>query len=352
MRVLLWLEAGYHEIPGGHRVQADRTAEALRALGADVSLVFGPDADLDGADVVHGIGPEASWIRRARLLGIPVALSTIYVSREYFFRPRRRWSERVELNARLGYSVLRRGAHETAIRVLEPALSKQLAFETADRLLPNSESEARAIRDELGVSTPISVVPNAVDHRLFVPPPDDSQRDGVLYVGRIEPHKNQLRLIQALKGTGVQLTLVGAMHPHHAAYYQECQRAADGNVEFLEARDQAELVSLYQRAAVHAMPSLFETTGLTSLEAALCDAAIVTTDRGYVRDYFESDVHYCDPEDAGSIRDAVLVALTTGACRRLRERILSRYTWDHTAGTTLEAYEAMLTAASRRKATT
>ena len=55
----------------------------------------------------------------------------------------------------------------------------------------------------------------------------------VAYVGRIEPHKNQLGLIRELHGTGVELMIVGDEHPHHPEYVARCRREADSKVTFV-----------------------------------------------------------------------------------------------------------------------
>ena len=79
-------------------------------------------------------------------------------------------------------------------------------------------------------------------------------------------------------------------------------------VQLQDSVEHAELAPLYRASKVHALPSWSETTGLVSLEAALCGCNIVTTDRGYTRDYFGDMAWYCDPYDNRSIRRAVEAA--------------------------------------------
>ncbi len=341
-------------VPGGHRVQAHQTSQALRDLGVDVVLCGGPETDLAGADIVHCIGADpGEWFRQARVMGIPVVLSTIYWNRDYMLGLAEldSRSHAFRRNLRLAVSTLRRGPWVTSSTFTAPVVAKQLLFESADLLLPNSQMEADTIRAELGVSTPMAVAPNGVDHTTFVPPEAGSTRSGVLYVGRIEPHKNQLGLIRALSGTGIPLTILGPPHPHHDEYLRACQRAAGPDTQIIaEDLTQSLLVTHYQQAAAHAMPSMFETTGLASLEAALCGAAVVTTERGYVSDYFADLVRYCDPTDPESISAAVHGALREGPHAELRPRILSRFTWGHTAAATLAAYEEVLRGRLRHSA--
>jgi glycosyltransferase involved in cell wall biosynthesis len=321
-------------------VQAHKTAEALSTLGVDVTIASTRE-DPAGYDVVHCLATDAAWVREVRMAGIPVVISTIYWSRRYVIGLDRGLTrpERMLRVARVANSVVRRGAEETVMRISAPIVAQQLAFESADVLLPNSEAEGQAVRDELGVTTPMQVVPNGVDPAVFTMPEHRGPRSGVLYVGRIEPHKNQLGLIKALKGTGIDLTIVGPSHRDHLDYLEQCHNETDEHIRVLGECTLAELVEHYQNAAVHAIPSWFETTGLVSLEACLCGAALVTTDRGFAREYFGADAYYCDASRPRSIRAAVQSAFAAGGSETLRERILLRYTWRHAAEATLAGYE-------------
>ena len=342
MRVLILLNDG--GLLGGHRVQARSTAKALRDLGVDVSTREGSKFEGGVFDVVHIFGASTELVRAARRAGAAVVASPIWWSAEYRISGGRQppLTHRIELAARLAYSTARRGVHETARRLRHRLDEAALAFEGADLLLPNSEREAAQIRQDLAVSTPMHVVPNAVDEQWFTPPDELTERAGVAYVGRIEPHKNQLGLIRELRGTGIPLLIAGPSHPHHAKYAARCRREADGFVTFHPGGGPEEVREIYRRALVHALPSWFETTGLVSLEAAACGCAVVTTDRGYVREYFGDLVAYCDPGIRGSIRNAAEAALTAGPSPDLRRVVVEKYTWKHAAQATLAGYELAL----------
>jgi glycosyltransferase involved in cell wall biosynthesis len=236
-----------------------------------------------------------------------------------------------------------RGSHVAKSEMLAAfAIEATALYESADLLLPNSQMEADQLIRDLGVTTPIRIVPNAVDPGLFPPGAPWNERDGVLYVGRIEPHKNQLGLIRALKGTGVRLRIVGGAHPDHPEYAEAVRAEADGFVEMVGHVDHAHLKDYYGRALVHACPSMFETTGLVSLEAALSGCNVVSTVEGYAREYLQDLATYCDPHNETSIREAVFAALSLPQQTRLRERILDNYTWEHTAAATAAAYHDLL----------
>ncbi len=336
---------------GGHVVQLEKTARALAEAGLDVITEFTDTPPPTEVDLVHGFGLSTDHVRHWHRRGVPVALSTIYWERSYRQDggPGRRVSARdlagrVVRAARFSRSALRgRGALTEACLHWIPADVQQLTlFEAADLLLPNAVGEGESIRRDFGVATPIVPIPNGVDPDRFSLPVDQfDQRTYVLYVGRIEPHKNQLGLIEALRGSGLPLVIAGHEHPDHARYVRKCRRAGSGWVTFHVSLDESELADLYRHARVHVLPSWFETTGLVSLEAALSGCSVVTTSRGFAREYLEDLAWYCDPADSGSVLSAVQSAWASPPDPALRQRVLEHYTWRHVAEATMAAYRTL-----------
>lgn len=218
----------------------------------------------------------------------------------------------------------------------------------AAMVLPNSNSEWKRLKYRYGLDGPARVIPNGIDPTLFTAPAAvvgylaQKEADLVLCVGRIEGLKNQLNLIRALNGTKYRLFLIGSPAPNHKVYYEECRSVADSNVHFIENIEQRELAGYYKRAAVHVLPSWFETTGLSSLEAAAMGCNVVITDKGDTREYFEDYAWYCDPASPASIFEAVEKAAASGFQSGLKEKILAQYTWPHTAERTLDAYREVI----------
>lgn len=352
IRVLIWCPRAT-EVPGGHIIQLRETANALRDLGVDVVESTASDPVMEHVDLIHGYGLHAGEVHQCRQLGLPVVLSTIYWDREYRVGTAGPKTLRALLGAlsasvHLGRASLRSGSAtlNACLIVAGQELRLAASFTAADMLLPNARGEGRNVREELGVETPLAFVPNAVDPSRFDPGDKAwAERDTVLYVGRIEPNKNQLGLIKALRGRGYRVVIAGVPHPHHPHYLEECHKAGRGEVTFhrLPATlDQAELPALYQSARVHVLPSWFETTGLVSLEAALSGCSVVTTSRGHAAEYFGELAWYCDPADPASIVQAVDQAWNTPPNPDLRQRILSHYTWEEAAKATLKAYRKVL----------
>jgi len=337
----MWMAATEGTVPGGHRVQMTKTAESLRRAGTTVETVIANHLPRAVPDVVHGFGLTFAQVAEAKQRGLRVVLSPIYWKRSYYRKAMRAYSR-----TRYVQSLARQApnALATSLGLRSPWYEDLTrAYAAADLLLPNSPGEGVAIARELRVTTAQRVVPNGVDPELFHLSKVVADRDCIVYVGRIEPRKNQLRLIEALRGTGLPLVLVGPTHPHHESYAGRCRAAArNQRVEFLSTVSVRRLPSVYQAARVHAMPSFFETTGLASLEAALCGCAIVATREGWAEEYFGGSAVYCRPTSKRSIRSAVERAWELGAESGLRGRILDNYTWAHTARATTRAYEWLL----------
>lgn len=330
-------------------LQMDKTAEALSRIdGLSVRVCHDESPEWSDVDIVHGRGLEAEHIREARRRHVPVCLSVIYWSKAYrtgLLTGRPWWQtvlSRVRIAGAFSWAAAK-GAHIAKSEAFAWfTIESRTVFESADMLLPNSRMEADALVRDLGVTTPMRIVPNAVDPDFFPPGLPWHQREGVLCVGRLEPHKNQLGLIRALHDTGIQVTLVGDPHPHHPEYAAAVRAEAGDTVHIVGHTPHDRLAEYYRRARVHALPSGFETTGLVNLEAAMCGCNLVTTNVGYAREYLGDLAWYCDPHSHDSIRSAVQGALDAPPRDSLRQRILDRYTWDHAGAATAGAYRELV----------
>lgn len=213
----------------------------------------------------------------------------------------------------------------------------------AAMLLPNSHSEYRRLEKAYGVSQRYKAIINSFDPSLFKLQ-EGIVRDPhlVISVGRIEGRKNQINLIKALNNTKYRLIIIGSPGANTVNYDEACKAAAASNVSFVRNIPQRELLGYYQQAAVHVLPSWFETTGLSSVEAVAMGCNIVVTDKGDTEEYFENYAWYCDPASPESIYDAVDKAASAPFQQALQHKIVTQCTWENSARQTLEAYHQVL----------
>ncbi|MBI3466769.1 MAG: glycosyltransferase family 4 protein [Planctomycetes bacterium] len=332
--------------PGGGEVQLLKTAQYLRGLGADVRLLDPWNDRLDQADWLHLFGtlPEClTMARLAKRVGVRVALSPIS-----WYDPLVSW--RLESGA---VRKLRAVTGWLARRLCPrlPSWRREL-IQCADLLLPNSQAEARQLK-QLFQADPcrIVVVPNGVDARFAHADPElfptlFGVRGFVLLTGRLEPRKNQLAVIRALRGTNVPLVVIGDPHLDHTDYYDQCFQEAGAGVRFVGRLepDSPLLASAYAAARVVVLASWFETPGLTALEGAAAGAHVVVTERGSAREYFGQAARYVAPNDVAGIRRAICEAVATPRDGELRERVLRQYRWEAVAAQTLAAYQRRMAA--------
>ncbi len=360
MRALWLVRDNLETHPGGDTTQILCTKAGLERLGVTVEPAHALGRDFREFDVVHLFHLDRLWehlavCRRLRSAHMPTVLSTIYWPADEFDRGARAGVQGAlaRLLGSSGYQTLRllqrggrAGPRGWNRRLLSFRCAARYLLDTCAVILPNSAAEQEVIEQRFGLRRPAVVVPNAADTDSFAPRPDEAtgERRGVLCVGRIEPRKNQLALLEALRGSGIPLTLVGQAGRFSRRYAERCRRSAGADVRFVGQCAAAELREHYHRARVHACVSWYETPGLASLEAALCGCPIVVTPGGCTSEYFGESAHYCAPDDPRSIGAAVEAALAAEPSPDLAARVAREFNWDAAARNTLRGYELALEA--------
>lgn len=356
MRVAFIARSTLHSIPGGDTVQVLATAKYLRKLGVEVDVKASTDnIDHNAYHLLHffNIIRPADILKHIRS-GRPYVVSTIFIDYTGYDR-----TQRTGLAGSL-FKLLSPGTTEYA-KAIARALagndriasreylwrghnnSIRKILNGAAHLLPNSENEYRRLQQEFSVDKKYTVVPNGIDTEVF-PALLPMEKDPLMVVcaARIEGIKNQLNLVKALNNTPFKLYLIGNPAPNQQAYYRECQRTAASNIIFTGNLPQSKLVEYYGRAKVHALPSWFETTGLSSLEAAAMGCNIVAGNSGDAREYFGPHARYCDPASPESILDAVEQAAAQPVDGILEQQIRTKFTWEQAALSTFGAYSTII----------
>jgi glycosyltransferase involved in cell wall biosynthesis len=206
------------------------------------------------------------------------------------------------------------------------------------------------------------VIYGGADPRRFTPRPG-TDRDGVLFVGRLTPHKGIDRLIRALPA-GAALRVAGSgghdPRPPERDYPQLLRRLAqDREVRFLGPVPEPALPELYRRATVLVLPSVDRTCygrpvpvsellGLTALEAMASGTPVIASRIGGLAEVVVDGQtgFLVEPGDVAALQDRLALVLSDRAlAARLganaRDLVVQRFTWRACAQRCLAAYRSL-----------
>lgn len=357
---------------GGDMHQVKKTRQYLADLGVDADICCTPRPDPRGYDVVHLWNtwfPAQTLAQvksvRAWRPDMPIVHTTIF------------WDMREKCWADAAVPTI--FSQATTVAQLDDKLAQVAAgsltangrtrlqpreanwrgydayqraiFALVDHLLPQSQAELANLKKMHGIVKPATLVYNGAETSVFDASTPDwfvqnyGVKDFVLSVGLVEPRKNQLMLLHALRDAGRPIVIIGRHYDR--SYYQLCRKFAPKGTIFIDHLPHEHLASAFKAAKVHALPSWMECASFANIEAALAGSALVVSDRTSEKEYFGDNAYYCDPANVLSIRTAVTKALaqhTADAPKRarLREQFRTRFTWENAAKATVQGYRAAL----------
>lgn len=352
LKVLFIVRSTFDSIRGGDSQQVLCTARELRNRGVEVDIKKASETiQYERYDLMHlfNLIRPADHLNHVAKAKIPYLISTIYLDYAPFDTQERNQPARFlfhiagKHNAEYlknCYRILRKQdrlvspgyllGHRRAMRTL---------VEGAVMLLPNSQSELNRLKADLEIQKEYRIIPNGIDTQIFKELPNVQRIENqVVCVGQVYGLKNQHRLIEATRNLDVKLVIIGKPPPNHRSYFEYCQKIAHTNVEFQPFMPQEELVRFYAASKVHALPSWFETTGLSSLEAGAMGCNLVVGKGGDTWDYFRDHASFCDANNLEEIKSALNYELNRPNSFNFRNYILEHFTWEHAARETHYAY--------------
>lgn len=230
----------------------------------------------------------------------------------------------------------------------------------ADMIITVSEFSKRRIIEKLGIpAEKVKVIYPGVNGE-FSPQKEESvvmvrnkfriNRPYILYVGKYEPQKNIIRLLEAFQNINmledVMLVMAGVINWY---YYIVLEKARELNIAdrviFTDFVTDEEMSALYSGASVFFFPSLYEGFGMPILEAMACGTPVVTSPVCSIPEIAGDAAVFADPSSPEDMADAL------GRCMNdltLRKSLISKgrtqsasFTWDKTAAQTIGIYEGL-----------
>ncbi len=228
-----------------------------------------------------------------------------------------------------------------------PYESIQSQLNMADGVVCNSEAECKLLSRVFKVSIEKFIcVYNGVEDIFFESIDPNLFRDRyqikspfVLNVANIEPRKNQLNLVRAIKKfPNHKLVIMGGIRDHE--YANKVISEGGSQLILLERQEHGSEIqrSAYAACDLFALPSLLETPGLAALEAGACGAPVLVTQEGCALEYFGRFATYVNPGSIESIENAISHAFSQSSSE-LRALIKGRFRWRDVLKPLIKSYE-------------
>jgi glycosyltransferase involved in cell wall biosynthesis len=291
-------------------------------------------------DLVHI--PHLFWMPRS--LPCPYVI-TVHDVLDHMYRARDRSSLRRSLHFHLTRRVLK----------------------GAGRILAVSKFTKSEIEKLFGIrGSRVEVVYNAIDERFLHGHASENDRQilaerylitypFLLYAGRISPHKNVVRIIEAfsaLKGElekegkfpDLKLIIIGDELSKHPDLRRTVIRSGVHNdVRFMGFVPIEMLRVFYDAAKVFVFPSLYEGFGLPPLEAMAHGTPVVTSNTSSLPEVVGNAAVLVNPENVFEIMRALQRVLLDQSVRdRIKQRSYEqtkKFSWDKSAQRILEIYQ-------------
>lgn len=283
MKKLSVLLTTYHEafvVRGGGEYELLSVADGLRQYGF-IADIYGPySRPIDFYDVVlhFSVNGGLGLLRMVKAHGKPVVLWPNLWADALSLDAVAMIREHVELADFVAFKSDAEASNFTAL--VDVPEAKQVRCKAVADMCYLKSSPRRLFQDLYGI------------------------QDYALWMGIIEPRKNQLSIIAPLRELGVPLVMVGKYRDKD--YYDACRKAGGGEVLFIDSLPQrSEIVrSAFQNARFYVELSL-EPAGLSALEAGLSGCRMLLSDSEWSREHFLDHAEYVDPLSSLSIVEGV-----------------------------------------------
>lgn len=245
------------------------------------------------------------------------------------------------------------------------ATLERIAMAGADVLTSPSQDLAEFVAQDLPYPLEkIAIVRNPIDPEEFSPEgeralPGDG-RDTVLFVGRLEERKGIQYLINAVPAVlkecpKTRFVVIGDDTINAAGGQRSVlvdlkntlrENSCEHAVTFIPRVPLADLPKYYRSADVSVVPSLYDNSPYTCLEAMSCGRPVIGTSAGGTREYIGDDDAgvIVPPRDSEAIASAIIKLLKDQAyrnyiCENARKRVLDKFQRKKIAADTVALYE-------------
>jgi len=235
------------------------------------------------------------------------------------------------------------------------SLGMSKALRTADTIITDAQFTANELVSFAGVRHDrISVIPCGIDHERFHPPGDNLRLEEVrsrynlpaafyLFVGQPSKQKNLRLVVESYASGSLQgefrLPVVVTWNLRRSTLFEDTlarieETGLSGLFQFAGYVRDEDLPLVYAAARALLYPSRYEGFGLPPLEAMACGTPVVCSNRTSLPEVVGDAALLIDPEQPGSLTEALRKVNDEPTRRELAQKGLERaqaFSWQSTA---------------------
>ena len=326
MKILLDHSSPYLLAHGGYSVLIEQTAVALRAVGVEVEYLRWWDQAQRG-DLIHYFAPvQISYLRQARLKGMPVVLTSLVD----WPANQPRWQ-----------TYRRRLIYEATSRLLPGNARLTQPWQTF-RLCARNVVCLRCERDFLVNAyaidpATIEVISPGLSEAFLAAGPGDRQGDYLVCTATIAPRKNSLRLAQVAREARVPVLFIGRPYNEADPYFRQFAALIDGRYVRYEStvEGEAALIAKLQHARGFVFLSEVESWCFAASEAVACGLPLLLPRLNWATERFGGQATYFPARPAG---EAEALRRFYEACPRLPAPEIELLSWPAVGERLVETY--------------
>ena len=232
----------------------------------------------------------------------------------------------------------------------------RMVGQRADRIITDSDASKRDIIKCLEIPTSdhnkVRTIYCGVGKEFTPAAATNTDAPSILYVGRADPYKNLVGLVQAFANAreklpaNTRLLIAGAKdsrYPQAETLAQEL--GISDHVIWTGYLSQEDLVQTYRDASVLCLPSRCEGFGLPVVEAMAVGTPVICSNAGSLPEVAGDAAIQHDPDDLDALSNALVTVLTdsdhTQSLITKGYEQAARFSWARTAAETLALYEEL-----------
>ncbi|MBA2869076.1 glycosyltransferase [Methanococcus maripaludis] len=233
----------------------------------------------------------------------------------------------------------------------------EYVLNSADHIITVSNNNLECIK-KLDVKTPVSVIPNGYNNKIFYPMNKldcrsklgiPSNKKIIVSVGNLAEIKGHKYLISALSEViktkkDVYCYIVGEGALKNKLQKQIDKLNLNDNVKLVGAKPHDEIPIWMNAADLFVLPSLKESFGVVTVEALACGKPVVSTYNGGSEEILISENYglLCEPKNPEKLAENILNAIKKDWDNENISNYSKEFTWDRISKQILNAYKNVL----------